>query len=48
MIINLCLYSVSDITYWLSEYTNENANKIVKKDKNYTMAMCIANSRLIP
>lgn len=29
MIIHLKLFSVNDITYWFSEYTNENANKIV-------------------
>lgn len=48
MIIKLELFSVSDITYWFSEYTNENANKIVDEDRNHTMAMLIANTRIIP
>ena len=48
MILKLELFSIHDITYWFSEYTNENANKIINEDKNYTMAMYIANSRLIP
>lgn len=30
MIIHLELFSVSDITYWFSDHTNENANKIIR------------------